>query len=121
MTNGRQRALVVRGGWPGHDPVGTTDRLIPLLSAHGFKIEVSDSLQSYTDAALMEDLDLIVQCWTMGEISTEQRDGLISAVSAGTGLSGWHGGLCDVFRRFTRVPVHDRWSMGSPPGREARL
>ena len=98
MTNGDQRALVVRGGWTGHEPIETTDRLIPLLIERGFKIEVSDSLECYSDRALMRGIDLIVQCWTMGEISPGELDGLLSAVSAGTGLSGWHGGLCDAFR-----------------------
>jgi hypothetical protein len=34
----------------------------------------------------------------MGEILPGQLDGLLCAVSAGTGLTGWHGGLCDAFR-----------------------
>ncbi len=98
MSEDQPTALVVRGGWAGHYPVETTDRLIPLLTEQGFKVEVSDSLQCYTDEALMRDLDLVVQCWTMGEITREQLVGLVSAVSAGTGLTGWHGGLCDAFR-----------------------
>jgi uncharacterized protein len=98
MSEDQPRALVVRGGWAGHYPVETTDRLIPLLTEQGFKVEVSDSLQCYTNEALMSDLDLVVQCWTMGEITREQLAGLVSAVSVGTGLAGWHGGLCDAFR-----------------------
>ncbi len=91
-------ALIVRGGWDGHEPVQTTDRVIPSLREKGFRIEVSGSLECYTDTALMRDVDLIVQCWTMGEITAEQKQHLLGAVSSGVGLSGWHGGLCDSFR-----------------------
>jgi uncharacterized protein len=98
MPDTQPRALVVRGGWAGHDPIETTDRMIPILKEAGFEIEVSGSLEPYADAATMEAVDLIVQCWTMGEITPEQLEGLLGAVSAGTGLVGWHGGLCDAFR-----------------------
>jgi len=92
------RALVVRGGWDGHEPDQTTDRVIPSLVEKGFRVEVSGSLECYTDAALMDGVDLVVQCWTMGEITAKQREGLLGAVSSGVGLCGWHGGLCDSFR-----------------------
>jgi uncharacterized protein len=95
------RALVVRGGWAGHEPIETTDRMIPLLKEAGFEVEVSESLAAYAEAALMKDVDLIVQCWTMGQITPEQLEGLLSAVKSGAGLSGWHGGLCDSFRDAT--------------------
>ncbi len=101
MPGSQAKALVVRGGWEGHEPVETTDRMIPALAQVGFQVEVSNSLQIYTDAGAMNDVDLIVQCWTMGEISREELHGLLSAVSAGTGLAGWHGGLCDAFRNAT--------------------
>jgi uncharacterized protein len=92
------RALVVRGGWDGHEPVQTTDRVIPALVERGFNVDIYESLECYTDAELMDDVDVIVQCWTMGEISAPQRVGLLAAVLSGVGLCGWHGGLCDSFR-----------------------
>lgn len=95
------RALVVRGGWAGHEPVETTDRIVPRLKEAGFDVEISGSLDSYTDATLMKDIDLVVQCWTMGQATREQLAGLIAAVKAGAGLAGWHGGLCDSFREAT--------------------
>jgi type 1 glutamine amidotransferase len=101
MPGSQAIALVVRGGWEGHEPVETTDRMIPALAQAGFEVEVSNSLEVYTDAGAMNDVDLIVQCWTMGEIGREELKGLLSAVSAGTGLAGWHGGLCDAFRNAT--------------------
>lgn len=96
-TAGRQ-ALVVRGGWEGHSPVEITDLFLPFLEDQGFTVKVSDSLDVYTDAALLAATDLVVQCWTMGEITAEQSAGLSAAVGAGTGFAGWHGGIIDSFR-----------------------
>jgi uncharacterized protein len=102
MAENRPRALVVRGGWAGHQPIETTDRMVPELEGAGFTVEIWDSLSIYADEAVMKDVDLVVQSWTMGQIAAEQRDGLLSAVSSGTGLTGWHGGLCDAFRDATQ-------------------
>jgi uncharacterized protein len=101
MPGNQAKALVVRGGWEGHEPVETTDRVIPALAEVGFEVEVSNSLEVYMDGPALNEVDLIVQCWTMGDITREELNGLLSAVSAGTGLAGWHGGLCDAFRNAT--------------------
>lgn len=95
---GAKRALVVWGGWPGHRPKECVDRFVPGLEADGFDVTLTDTLAVYEDAATLAASDLIVQCWTMGEITAEQAGGLADAVAAGTGLAGWHGGLCDSFR-----------------------
>jgi uncharacterized protein len=102
VAEDQPRALVVRGGWTGHQPIETTDGMIPRLQGSGFTVEISDSLSIYADEAVMKDIDLVVQCWSMGEITAEQLNGLLSAVSSGTGLTGWHGGLCDAFRDATQ-------------------
>ncbi len=91
-------ALMVRGGWDGHAPVEATDRFAAVLERRGYRITKSESLDSYLDAALLADTDLIVQCWTMGTITHEQLAGLSAAVKAGTGFAGWHGGMIDAFR-----------------------
>jgi hypothetical protein len=94
----QRRCLVVRGGWDGHHPVEATERFLPFLESHGYAVEVSDTLDSYLDAAGLAATDLVVQCWSMGEITDDQVDGLRTAVAAGTGLAGWHGGVVDSFR-----------------------
>lgn len=94
-------ALVVRGGWDGHDPVGTTDLFVPFLKDSGFDVTVEDSLEVYADDEVMARTDLIVQSWTMGDILVEEMHGLRVAVENGTGLAGWHGGLLDAFRNAT--------------------
>jgi uncharacterized protein len=91
-------ALVVRGGWEGHVPVAATDLFIPHLRNHGFRVQIADSPEAYADADLMATVDLILQCYTQGDISPEQLSGLEAAIRAGTGLAGWHGGIADSYR-----------------------
>ncbi len=93
-----KKVLFVHGGWQGHDPEKCRDIFVPWMEAEGADITVSDSLDIYTDKVLMENLDLIVQVWTMGEIAREQESGLLDAVRGGVGIAGWHGGLGDSFR-----------------------
>jgi type 1 glutamine amidotransferase len=93
-----RRALVVRGGWEGHAPVAISDLFLPFLKDHGFTVETAESLDVYGDAELLAATDLVVQCWTMGEIAPEHSRALSAAVKAGTGFAGWHGGVLDSFR-----------------------
>ena len=91
-------AIIVRGGWEGHQPVEATDSFVPFLRASGFETVVSDSLDAYADTGLMGRADLILQCWTMGAIKQHQLDGLRQAIEGGAGFAGWHGGIVDSFR-----------------------
>lgn len=93
-----RRALVVRGGWEGHEPVEATDLFIPHLREHGFAVQVADSPAPYADPVLMAGVDLVVQCVTMSTIAPQEIAGLTAAVEAGTGLAGWHGGIVDSYR-----------------------
>jgi type 1 glutamine amidotransferase len=93
-----RKALIVWGGWPGHEPKKCVDLFTPWLSENGFNIEISDSLDAYLDAGKMDKVDLIVQSWTQGNITKEQEKGLLDAVKSGVGIAGWHGGLGDSFR-----------------------
>lgn len=93
-----RNALVVRGGWPGHDPVAATDAFVPFLEASGFTVTVHGDAAVYADADLMAATDLVLQCVSMGRTTPEATAGLRRAVEAGTGLSGWHGGVVDSFR-----------------------
>ncbi|WP_250213606.1 ThuA domain-containing protein [Acrocarpospora catenulata] len=96
-----RNALVVRGGWEGHQPVAATDLFIPFLRDQGFDVRVADSPEPYADAGYMAGVDLVVQCVSMSTITGEQCAGLSAAVRAGTGLAGWHGGICDSYRNNT--------------------
>ncbi|GAA2912737.1 ThuA domain-containing protein [Streptomyces violaceus] len=94
----QKRALVVRGGWEGHEPVRRRSCFLPFLRDNGYAVRVEESTDVYADTAEMAGTDLVVQCVTMSEITREQVAGLSSAVVAGTGFTGWHGGIADSFR-----------------------
>ncbi len=96
-----KKALIVWGGWDGHEPEQTAKLWASILGSEGFEVEVSDTLDSFTDAGKMSSLSLAVPVWTGGEMTGEQTNGLLSAVRAGVGLAGWHGGMGDAFRGNT--------------------
>jgi uncharacterized protein len=96
-----KKVLLVWGGWDGHKPRPFMEIVAPWLKEQGADLIISDSLGVYTNKAIMESLDLIIQMWTMGKISKEQEKGLLEAVKRGVGLAGIHGGLGDSFRDNT--------------------
>ena len=96
-----KKALMVWGGWDGHEPKQCVDIFAPILRNEGFDVEISDTLDSYLDHASLATKDLIVQVWTMGKITGDQLKGLQEAVASGIGFAGWHGGMGDSFREST--------------------
>jgi len=96
-----KKALVVWGGWEGHEPEKCIGIFVPFLREKGFEVVVSNTLDPYADGKLMDSLSLVLQCFTGGDISNEQERGLLKAVSNGLGMAGWHGGMCDSFRKNT--------------------
>ena len=92
------KALVVRGGWEGHQPVKATELFLPFLAQQGFDVRIEESPAVYAATADMAEIDLIVQCVSMSEITREEVSGLRAAVAAGAGFTGWHGGIADSYR-----------------------
>lgn len=93
-----RKALIVWGGWDGHEPEQVANIFANILKQEQFEVEVSDTLEAFADADKLMGLDLIVPVWTMGEISKKLVDNVSAAVQNGTGLAGCHGGMCDSFR-----------------------
>ena len=93
-----RQALIVAGGWDGHQPQQCAEIIAPFLLDSGFEVRLSDTMDAYLETDYMESLSLIVPIWTMGNISGEQEKGLMNAVKSGVGLAGFHGGMCDSFR-----------------------
>ena len=116
-----ERALVLWGGYPGHQPKEAVERFVPFLADAGFEVIVADTLAVYADASVMSSLAVILQNWTTGDLSAEQFSGLSAAVRSGTGLVGWHGGLCDAFRHMPayQFMTGGQW-LAHPGGSEAR-
>ncbi|MRN55161.1 ThuA domain-containing protein [Paenibacillus monticola] len=96
-----RKALIVWGGWDGHEPEQVAGVFAELLREEQFEVEVSNTLEAFADADKLLGLDLIVPVWTMGEISQQFVDNVSTAVQNGTGLAGCHGGMCDSFRKNT--------------------
>jgi hypothetical protein len=96
-----KKAIMVWGGWAGHEPKQCADIFAPFLIEKGYEVEVFNTLDPFLDEAKMQSLHLIVPIWTMGAITKEQEKGLLSAVRSGVGIAGWHGGMCDSFRNNT--------------------
>jgi uncharacterized protein len=96
------KALIVWGGWTGHQPKEVAEVFRGILAGEGFDVEVSDTLDSFKDEAKLPGLSLIVPIWTMGKILPEQATPVYAAVrEAGVGIAGCHGGMCDSFREAT--------------------
>lgn len=91
-------ALIVRGGWDGHEPEQTTDSFVPFLEANDFTVRIETSPAVYTDEEFMDTVDLVLQINTMSTIQPEEFAGLQRAVLRGAGLAGWHGGIADAYR-----------------------
>ncbi|MEI6914956.1 MAG: ThuA domain-containing protein [Armatimonadota bacterium] len=96
-----KKALIVWGGWDGHEPKPCADVFAPILEEKGFDVRVSDTMDPYKDQDYMNSLSLIVPIWTMGSIEGEQEQGLLNAIKSGVGVGGWHGGMGDAFRNNT--------------------
>lgn len=94
-------ALVVWGGWEGHQPKETAELFAGILREEGYSVEVSNNLDSYLDTEKLNALNLIVPVVTMSTITSDQEKGLLNAVKSGVGLGGWHGGMADSFRNNT--------------------
>ena len=119
--NATKRALIVRGGWEGHEPVAATDLFIPHLESSGYDVRIEDRPAVYADAELMASIDLVVQCMTMSTIEKDEVAGLRAAVRAGTGLAGWHGGIADSYRESADYLQLIGGQFACHPGKEPSL
>jgi type 1 glutamine amidotransferase len=99
---GAKKALIVWGGWDGHEPDIVARFFDSLLKAEGYEVTVSDSLDSFADESLVFSQDLLIPIYTMSEISASQFEPVRKAVAEhGIGIAGCHGGMCDAFRTNT--------------------
>jgi type 1 glutamine amidotransferase len=94
-----KEALLVWGGWDGHEPEKGAKLFASFLESQGYQTTISETLDIYLDEAVMQRMDLIVPIWTMSTITDAQEKGLLAAVQAGAGLAGWHGTMGDSFRQ----------------------
>ena len=92
-----KEALIVWGGWSGHEPEKGAHIVADMLRPEGFDVVIENTTEAFADPGL-KDIDLIVPIYTMSTIEKEELDNLLAAVEGGVGLAGYHGGMCDAFR-----------------------
>ncbi len=92
-----REALIVWGGWSGHEPEQCAKIICDMLEGDGFKVYVETATEALADPSI-RDLSLIVPIITMAQIEKEEVQNLTKAVEGGVGLAGFHGGMCDAFR-----------------------
>ena len=92
-----REALIVWGGWSGHEPEEGARIVGDMLEKHGFKVYIENTTEAFADPAIA-DMSLIVPIVTMAKIEKEEVENLAAAVRGGVGLAGYHGGMCDAFR-----------------------
>lgn len=92
-----RNALIVWGGWNGHEPEQCAAIVRSILEEDGFAVRVETSTEAFADPAIAE-LSLIVPIVTMSNIAKEEVLNLSAAVREGVGLAGYHGGMGDSFR-----------------------
>jgi len=95
-----REALIVWGGWSGHEPEKGAHIVSAMLEEEGFKVYVENTTEAFADPAIA-DMSLIVPIYTMSKIEKEELVNLSRAVQNGVGLGGYHGGMCDAFREAT--------------------
>ena len=92
-----REALIVWGGWSGHEPEQCASIIAGMLEEDGLKVYIENSTKAFADPAL-SDMSLVVPICTMSKIEKEELSNLTKAVRGGVGLAGYHGGMCDAFR-----------------------
>ena len=92
-----REALIVWGGWQGHEPEQCAAIVAGMLRDDGFKVHLETSTQAFASPTL-HTMSLIVPIYTMSKIEKDEVANLSRAVREGTGLAGFHGGMGDAFR-----------------------
>ncbi|WP_243372048.1 ThuA domain-containing protein [Microvirga solisilvae] len=92
-----REALIVWGGWSGHEPEQCAGIIAGMLEEDGFSVRMETSTSAFADPDLGK-LSLIVPIFTMSKIEKSEVANLSQAVRGGVGLAGYHGGMGDAFR-----------------------
>ena len=90
-------ALIVYGGWVGHDPEECAAIYRRWLHEDGFSVRMATETAAFADPSI-HDLSLIIPIFTTGKIEKHEVENLTRAVENGVGLAGHHGGMSDAFR-----------------------
>jgi type 1 glutamine amidotransferase len=84
-----REALIVWGGWSGHEPEKGAHVVAEMPEAHAFRVYIEDTTEAFADPAIA-DMSLIVPIVTMSTIEKEEVENLSAAVRGGVGLARYH-------------------------------
>jgi uncharacterized protein len=96
----QKTALIVWGGWEGHQPEQCAEIIEKFLIEDRFSVSKQNKTSAFADPDLAR-FDLIVPIYTMGTIADAEAKNVSVAVESGVGLAGYHGGMGDSFRANT--------------------
>ncbi|MDR1802088.1 MAG: ThuA domain-containing protein [Treponema sp.] len=96
----KRKALILCGGWDGHEPKLVSERFKKFLEGEDFEVVVEGSLEVLSNLSLLKGLDLFIPIWTMcnENLPKPYFENFSEAIGSGVGLAGCHGGMCDAFR-----------------------
>jgi type 1 glutamine amidotransferase len=93
----KPQALIISGGWEGHDPAGIAQAFAEIIDQHGLAVQIAHDLAVLDDPQFLTDMRVMVPVWTGGELSKTRAENISAAVAAGTAMAGCHGGMCSAF------------------------
>jgi type 1 glutamine amidotransferase len=85
-----REALIVWGGWEGHEPEQCAGIIAEWLREDGFSVTLANTTEAFANPSLA-DLSLIVPICTVSTIAKQEAANLVAAVAGGVGLAGHHG------------------------------
>jgi len=91
-----KKALIVYGGWEGHNPSGMATFLAGLLQQAGIEPTVTSAFEDL-ERIQRDDFHLVIPVWTMEHLEPRLIQALLDAVRQGVGIAGFHG-VIDSFR-----------------------
>ena len=96
----KRKAMILCGGWDGHQPKLVTERFKKFLLAEDFEVAVEEKLDVLSDLNRLKELYLLIPIWTMckEDLPKPFFEPVSEAIGSGVGLAGCHGGMCDAFR-----------------------
>ncbi|MGO4352421.1 ThuA domain-containing protein [Rhizobium sp. RAF36] len=92
-----RNAIVVWGGWKGHEPEECAGVVGDILRKSGFSTEVTGDLGIFGSPDIAK-ADLLVPIITGEKLEKAHADALVEAVRGGLGLGGPHGALATSFK-----------------------
>ena len=96
----KRKAIIMCGGWGGHEPKLVSERFKNFLETEGFEVSIDETVNCANDKNRLMETDLFIPVWTMCNENLPGNffDPLLEAVASGLGVAGCHGGMCDAFR-----------------------